>query len=103
MRLIAVLALSTVVPCLLLAAGPFGVAEARELPRVSPSEQIVNETNEALKAARERQELQDRFQFEINTLRAQQQRQQQFPAITGPNINMGCPPGAAGCDSSGLR
>ncbi len=80
----------------LLSAGA-AVAQAPVLPKTPPSEQMVNEANRSLRNLEIRQQQENRFQFEINSLREQQLRQQQFPRITGPTAKQNCLPGAVGC------
>lgn len=83
----------------LLWGGP-SVAQAPVLPNTSPSEQMVNEANRSLRNLEIRQQQENRLQFELNALRAQQLRQQQFPRITVPDAPIGgrnCLPGAPHC------
>jgi hypothetical protein len=77
--------------------GGFAAAQAPVLPQTSPSEQMVNEANRSLRNLEIRQQQENRLQFEINSLRAQQLQQQQFPRITGPTAGQNCFPGATGC------
>jgi hypothetical protein len=77
--------------------GGFAAAQAPVLPKTSPSEQMVNDANRSLRNLEIRQQLENRFQFENNAIRAQQLRQQQFPRITGPSANQNCLPGAVNC------
>ena len=86
-------------PFLMMSALSAGVAfaQAPVLPQTSPAEQMVNEANRSLRNLEIRQQQENRFQFEVNALREQQLRQQQFPRITGPTVNQNCLPGAAGC------
>jgi hypothetical protein len=83
----------------LLWGGPVA-AQAPVLPKTSPSEQMVNEANRSLRNLEMRQQQENRFQFEINALRAQQLRQQQFPRMTVPEAPLSgrnCLPGAPNC------
>ena len=73
------------------------LAQQPVLPRTSPSEQIVNEANRSLRNLETRQQQDNRLQFEINSLRAEQLRQQQFPRLTNPPAHQHCQPGAQGC------
>lgn len=76
-----------------------GASHAHEpvLPRTSPSEQMVNDANRALRNQEIRQQQENRLQFEVNSLRDQQMRQQQFPRLTAPPAHQHCPPGSPGC------
>lgn len=71
------------------------VAQAPVLPRVSPSEQMVEGANAALRAQALRQQQENRLQFELNDLREQRIRQEVFPRLTGPNVVTPCLPAAA--------
>ena len=95
MKKIAVVAAPFLMMSLLSAGAAF--AQAPVLPKTSPSEQMVDEANRSLRNLETRQQQENRFQFEINSLREQQLRQQQFPRITGPSVNRNCLPGAVGC------
>lgn len=76
---------------------PVSVAQQPVLPRTSPSEQMVNEVNRSLRNLEIRQQQENRLQFEVNSLRAHQLRQQQFPRLTNPPPPQHCQPGAQGC------
>ena len=73
------------------------VGQQPVLPRMSPTEQMVNEANRALRDLEIRQHQENRLQFEVNTLRAQQMRDQQFPRLLTPPAYPGCPPSGPGC------
>ena len=73
------------------------VAQQPVLPRMSPSEQMLNDANRSLRNLEIRQQQENRLQFEINSLRDQQLRQQQFPRLTNPSPHQHCQPGAQGC------
>jgi TolA-binding protein len=79
----------------LAAAGPTWAQQ--RLPAKSRAEQQVEDLNAAIarqqSLTRERQQT----QFEINQLRGDIQRSQQFPSMTGPGAGSGCPPGSIGC------
>ena len=72
-------------------------AQVERLPQPSRAERQADDINRAI----QRQQLQIRenqqTQFEINQLRGEIQRSQQFPAMTGPGAGRGCPPGSIGC------
>ena len=76
----------------LLAAPASGQVE--RLPEQSRAERQAEDINRSM----QRQQLQMRenqqTQFEINQLRGDIQRSQQFPAMTGPRAGRGCPPGS---------
>lgn len=73
------------------------VAEAQRLPRRSPSEQQAEEINRSLRAQAQELQHQQQMQFEINRLRQELDRRQNFPLMTGPGAIRGCPPGSIGC------
>ena len=79
-----------------LIAGP-ALAQVERLPQPSRAERQAEDINRAM----QRQQLQMRenqqTQFEINQLRGEVQRGQQFPVMTGPGTGRGCPPGSIGC------
>ena len=70
------------------------LAQVERLPQPSRAERQADDINRAM----QRQQLQMResqqTQFEINQLRGEVQRSQQFPAMTGPGAGRGCPPGS---------
>lgn len=72
-------------------------AQVERLPQPSRAERQADDINRAM----QRQQLQMResqqTQFEINQLRGEVQRSQQFPMMTGPGAGRGCPPGSIGC------
>jgi hypothetical protein len=72
-------------------------AQAPVLPRVSPSEQMIEGANSALRAQALRQQQENRLQFELNELREQRIRQEVFPRLTGPNVGAPCLPAAPAC------
>ena len=74
--------------------GP-AAAQVERLPQPSRAERQVDDSNRAI--ARQQQLLRDnqQTQFEINQLRGELQRSQQFAPMTGPGT--GCAPGAIRC------
>ncbi|HEX2724227.1 MAG TPA: hypothetical protein VHN20_00240 [Beijerinckiaceae bacterium] len=76
-------------------AGP-AAAQVERLPQRSRAERQVEDSNRAI--TRQQQILRDnqQTQFEINQLRGEIQRSQQFPQMIGPGT-MGCAPGSIGC------
>ena len=73
-------------------AGP-AAAQVERLPQRSRAERQVEDSNRAI--ARQQQLLRDnqQTQFEINQLRGELQRSQQFPQMIGPGP-AGCAPGS---------
>lgn len=88
----------TVVVLALIAAVAASLPAAAQtrLPRTR-AEQQADDINRAIA----RQQLMTRenqqTQFEINQLRNEIYRSQQFPLMIGPGTGRGCPPGSAGC------
>jgi hypothetical protein len=76
-------------------AGP-AAAQVEPLPQPSRAERQVDDSNRAI--VRQQQLLREnqQTQFEVNQLRSQMQRNQQFPPMTGPGT-AGCMPGAIRC------
>ena len=76
-------------------AGP-AAAQVERLPQRSRAEREVDDSNRAI--ARQQQLLRDnqQTQFEINQLRGDLQRSQQFPPMIGPGT-IGCAPGSIRC------
>jgi hypothetical protein len=75
--------------------GP-AAAQVERLPQPSRAERQVDDSNRAI--ARQQQLLRDnqQTQFEINQLRGDVQRSQQFPPMTGPGT-IGCARGSIRC------
>ncbi|HEY7385738.1 MAG TPA: hypothetical protein VH743_18925 [Beijerinckiaceae bacterium] len=73
-------------------AGP-AAAQVERLPQRSRAERQVEDSNRAI--ARQQQLLRDnqQTQFEVNQLRGEIRRSQQFPPMTGPGPT-GCAPGS---------
>jgi uncharacterized membrane protein (DUF106 family) len=68
------------------------------LPRVSPSEQQVQEINRALQRQQRSLAVEQQRQFEVNQLRQELRRQQTFPSMTGSGgVGRICPPGRVVC------
>jgi TolA-binding protein len=69
-------------------------AQTQRLPLQSRSEREVQDVNRSL--MRQQQDLRQnqQTQFEVNQLRGEIQRSQQFPPVTGPGISASCPPGS---------
>lgn len=76
------------------AAGAHAQVVAQVLPETSRSEQNLNTINRSLSRQQEGLGASQQNQFEVNQLRGQIQRRDQFPTVTGPR---GCAPGAVGC------
>jgi hypothetical protein len=72
-------------------------AQTQRLPRMSPAEQQFNDINRSLQGQQRRLHEQHQTQVEINQLRQELNRQQNFPSMTGPGGLRGCPPGSIGC------
>ena len=79
---------------LVLAAVLPGAALAQRLPETSRSEQQYNDINRSLGQQSRGLGATQQNQFEVNQLRGEIQRGNQFPALTGPR---GCVAGSAGC------
>lgn len=78
---------------LLTAAVPVAAA-AQQLPETSRSERQYNSINRSLEQQGRGLGASQQNQFEVNQLRGDVQRSNQFPTLTGPR---GCVPGSAGC------
>jgi TolA-binding protein len=70
------------------------VAQVERLPEQSRAERQVEDLNRAMVRQQMRTRESQQTQFEINQLRNEIQRSQQFP--TGPSLS-GCPRGSIGC------
>ena len=82
---------------LLLLAGEAALAQTR-LPRVSPSEQHVEDINRSIQRQQRGVATQQQQQFEVNQLRQELNRRQAVPSITGTGgIGRICPPGRIVC------
>ncbi len=74
-----------------------GLAQTR-LPRVSPSEQQVQEINRALQRQQRSLAVEQQRQFEVNQLRQELHRQQTFPSMIGSGgVGRVCPSGRVVC------
>jgi hypothetical protein len=80
----------------LLAAAP-ALAQTGQLPLTSRSERQVDDINRSLQGQQRGLGQGQQNQFEINQLRGEIQRGQQFPSLTGPGARPGCPAGSIGC------
>ena len=78
------------------APGP-SLAQTERLPLTSRSEAAINSINRSLALQQQLRSQSQQTQFEINQLRNDIQNVRQFPLMTGPGVNPGCPPGSAGC------
>ena len=76
-----------------LAAAP-AAAQVERLPEQSRAERQVEDLNRAMMRQQMQTRQNQQTQFEINQLRGEIQRSQQFP--TGPGLG-GCPRGSIGC------
>ncbi|MDJ1158589.1 hypothetical protein QNA08_10115 [Chelatococcus sp. SYSU_G07232] len=85
--------LSAVCAAVLVALPP--VAWAQVPGETTRSERQINELNRSMSRQQQNLQQNQQFQFEIDQLRQQQQRNQQFP----PSIRSSptCPPGSIGC------
>ena len=78
------------------APGP-SLAQTERLPLTNRSEAYINNANRSLALQQQLRSQSQQTQFEINQLRNDIQNVRQFPLMTGPGVNPGCPPGSAGC------
>jgi TolA-binding protein len=78
------------------AAGP-ALAQTERLPLTSRSEAYINNANRSLALQQQLRSQSQQTQFEINQLRGDVQRSQQFPPMVGPGTVGGCMPGTARC------
>ena len=72
-------------------------AQVERLPEQSRAERQAEDINRAMPRQQLHMRDSHHTQFEINQLRGEIQRSQQFPAMTGPGAGRGCPPGSIGC------
>ncbi|WP_046863062.1 hypothetical protein [Microvirga massiliensis] len=72
-------------------------AQGLRIPGSSRSENQVQDLNRSMQRQQQQLRNQQQGQFELNQLRQDLNRSQNFPSITGPGVSRGCPPGAAGC------
>ena len=70
-------------------------AQVERLPEQSRAERQVEDLNRAMTRQGMQTRQNQQTQFEVNQLRGEIQRSQQFPIMTGPGA--GCPPGSIGC------
>ena len=73
------------------------MAQTERLPLTSRAEAQVNGINRSLELQQQLRSQRQQTQFEINQLRNEIQHIRQFPLVTGPGMNPGCPPGSVGC------
>ena len=73
------------------------LAQTERLPLTSRAAAHANEINRSVALQQQVRGFSQQTQFEINQLRGDIQRVRQFPLMTGPGINPGCPPGSVGC------
>ena len=78
-----------------LAAAP-ALAQVERLPEQSRAERHVEDLNRAMMRQQMQTRQNQQTQFEINQLRGEIQRNQQFPTVIGPGSAV-CPPGAVAC------
>jgi hypothetical protein len=71
-------------------------AQVERLPEQSRAERQVEDLNRAMMRQQMQTRQNQQTQFEINQLRGEIQRNQQFPTIIGPGSAV-CPPGAVAC------
>jgi hypothetical protein len=72
-------------------------AQGLRQPRQSRAEREVQEINRNLQRQQRNLGVQQQNQFEVNQLRQELNRQQNFPPVIGPSSPRGCPPGSIGC------
>ena len=72
-------------------------AQTERLPLTSRAEAQVNGINRSLAIQQQLRTQSQQTQFEVNQLRGEIQQIRQFPSMTGPAMNPGCPPGSVGC------
>ena len=88
LTLAAIIAVTSVAP---------SMAQTERLPLTSRAEAQVNSINRSLELQQQLRSQRQQTQFEINQLRNEIQHIRQFPLMTGPGMNPGCPPGSVGC------
>jgi len=71
-------------------------AQVERLPEQSRAERQVEDLNRAMVRQGMQTRQSQQTQFEINQLRGEIQRSQQFPTVIGPGSAI-CPPGSIGC------
>lgn len=76
-------------------AGAPALAQTERLPAASRAERQVNDINRSLQTQQRDLRQNQQSQFEINQLRGEIQRDQQFRSTTGSSP--GCPAGSIGC------
>lgn len=72
-------------------------AQTERLPLTSRAEAQVNGINRSLAIQQQLRTQSQQTQFEVNQLRGEIQHIRQFPSMTNPGMNPGCPPGSVGC------
>ena len=72
-------------------------AQGLRIPESSRSENQVQDLNRSMQRQQQQLRNQQQGQFELNQLRQDLNRSQNFPSITGPGVSRGCPPGAVSC------
>jgi hypothetical protein len=72
------------------------LAQVERLPEQSRAERQVEDLNRAMVRQQMQTRQNQQTQFEINQLRGEIQRNQQFPTIIGPG-GAACPPGSTAC------
>ena len=69
-------------------------AQVERLPEQSRAERQAQDLNRAIVRQQQITRENQQTQFEINQLRGELQRSQQFPSMIGPGAGRGCPPGS---------
>jgi hypothetical protein len=72
------------------------LAQVERLPEQSRAERQVEDLNRSMVRQGMQTRQSQQTQFEINQLRGEIQRSQQFPTVIGPGSAV-CPPGAVAC------
>jgi hypothetical protein len=70
------------------------LAQVERLPQPSRAERQADDINRSIVRQEQIRRENQQIQFEINQLRGEVQRSQQFPSMTGPGAARGCPPGS---------
>jgi hypothetical protein len=76
-------------------AGP-AAAQGLRIPQSGRAESQVQDLNRSMQQQQQQLRNQQQGQFELNQLRQDLNRSQNFPSITGPDAAR-CSPGAVGC------
>jgi|RhiMethySRZTD1v2_1073278.scaffolds.fasta_scaffold2908396_1 type II secretory pathway pseudopilin PulG len=77
-------------------AGP-AASQGLRVPQSGRAENQVQDLNRSMQQQQQQLRNQQQGQFELNQLRQDLNRSQNFPSITGPGVSRGCPPGAVRC------